>query len=72
MGVMRTKGPMEALRAAQAFAAQKKPREVLLARAPSAVASALWHGCASGLMAQGARVLDAGVCTERSSGMPWD
>jgi hypothetical protein len=31
---------------------------------PSTVASALWHGCAAGLMAQGARVLDAGVCTE--------
>ncbi len=64
MGAMRAKGPVEALRAAQAYAALKKPREVLLARAPSAVASALWHGCASGLMAQGARVLDAGVCTE--------
>lgn len=64
MGAMRAKGPMEALRAAQAYAAQKRPQEVLLARAPSAVAAAIWHGCASGLMAQGARVLDAGVCTE--------
>ncbi len=64
MGAMRAKGPMEALRAAQAYTALKKPREVLLARAPSAVAAAIWHGCASGLMAQGARVLDAGVCTE--------
>lgn len=64
MGAVRVKGPVEALRAAQAYAALKKPREVLLARAPSTVASAVWHGCASGLMAQGARVLDAGVCTE--------
>ena len=61
---MRAKSPGEALRAAQAYAAHKKPREVLLARAPSAVASAIWHGCAAGLMAQGARVLDAGICTE--------
>ena len=56
--------PTEALRFSQAYAAALRPREVLLARTPSAVASAIWHICASGLMAQGVYVLDAGVCTE--------
>ncbi|MGI6239042.1 MAG: sugar phosphate nucleotidyltransferase [Christensenellales bacterium] len=63
-GAMRANTPTEALRIAQAYAAQMKPREALLARAPSAVASAIWHGCAAGLMAQGVRVIDAGICTE--------
>lgn len=56
--------PSDALRCAQACAAALKPRELLLGRAPSAIASAVWHSCAAGLMAQGVRVLDAGVCTE--------
>ncbi|MBQ4090223.1 MAG: NTP transferase domain-containing protein [Clostridia bacterium] len=55
--------PADALKAAQAFAAVLHPREVLLGRSPSATAAALWHSCAAGLMAQGVRVLDAGVCT---------
>lgn len=63
-GTLPVRSPGEALRFAQAYAACRRPREVLLARAPSAVASAIWHGCACGLMAQGAYVLDAGVCTE--------
>jgi mannose-1-phosphate guanylyltransferase/phosphomannomutase len=63
-GVLPVRTPGDALRFAQAYAACRRPREVLLARTPSAVASAIWHGCASGLMAQGVYVLDAGICTE--------
>ena len=63
-GVLPVRTPGEALRFAQAYAACRRPREVLLARTPSAVASAIWHGCACGLMAQGVYVLDAGICTE--------
>ena len=39
-----------------------RPREILIARAPSSVAAAMWHAAASGAMAQGARVIDGGVC----------
>lgn len=56
--------PSDALRCAQACAAALQPREILLGRTPSAIASAVWHICAAGLMAQGVRVLDAGICTE--------
>lgn len=62
-GVIDVHTPGEALRFAEGFAVCRRPREVLLAREPSSVAAAIWHGCACGLMAQGVYVLDAGVCT---------
>ena len=63
-GRLPVQSPSDALRCAQACAAALLPREILLGRTPSAIASAVWHSCAAGLMAQGVRVLDAGVCTE--------
>lgn len=62
-GALPITSPADALRAAQAFAAALRPREVLLGRSPSAAASAAWHSSAAGLMAQGVRVIDAGICT---------
>ncbi|MBQ4089530.1 MAG: NTP transferase domain-containing protein [Clostridia bacterium] len=62
-GALSVASPSDALRAAQAFAAALRPREVLLGRSPSAAAAAAWHSCAAGLMAQGVRVMDAGICT---------
>lgn len=61
-GVLPLGAPAQATRAAQACAAALKPREILLGRTPSAVAGALWHAVAAGLMAQGTQVVDAGVC----------
>ena len=55
--------PADATHAAQAVAAALRPSEVLLARSASAVAPAMWHSAAAGLMAQGVRILDAGICT---------
>ena len=56
--------PGYAVSCAQAYVAVTTPREVLLAHTPEAASSAVWHACAAGLMAQGAQVLDAGVCSE--------
>ena len=39
------------------------PRELLLGRTEGGAASAQWFAAASGALAQGVRVLDAGVCT---------
>ena len=55
-------GPAQAVRAAQALCATLKPRELLLGRMTGGAAGALWHAAASGAMAQGVRVLDAGAC----------
>lgn len=55
--------PAQALRAAQACAAVLEPKELLLGRGASTVADAFWHAVASGAMAQGVQVVDAGVCT---------
>ena len=62
-GSMAVAAPDQAIRAAQAVCAVLKPRELLLGRAPGGRADAQWHAAASGAMAQGARVLDAGECT---------
>ena len=55
--------PDAALRATQAICAVLRPRELLLGRAPGGRADAHWHAAASGALAQGTRVLDAGECT---------
>ncbi len=53
-------GPDHAVRAAQAYAAQMHPQEVLLAHTGSAVAAAMQQACAAGLASQGVQVIDAG------------
>lgn len=63
-GAIFVSSPDEALRAAEACAVCLQPREVLLGRAPSTVAGAIWHSVAASLMAHSASVIDAGVCTE--------
>jgi len=63
-GLLPVSSPSEALNCAQAIAASLRPREVILGRTPSAIASATWHSCAAGLMAQGVIVVDGGICTE--------
>ena len=60
---MSLSSPGQSLRATQAVCAVLKPRELLLGRAPGGRADAQWHAAASGAMAQGVRVLDAGECT---------
>jgi len=62
-GAIRLLSPTQAVRAAQAVASALDPRELLLGRCAGGWAEALWHAAASGAMAQGARVLDGGVCT---------
>ena len=62
-GTLPIGSPAQATRAAQACAAVLKPHELLLGRAPSTVAAAMWHAVAAGAMAQGIQVLDAGVCS---------
>ena len=61
-GALTIRSPGEAARAAQAIVAALRPEELLLGRTDGSVADALWHAAASGIMAQGVRVLDAGVC----------
>ena len=61
-GALALEDPAQAVRAAQALCAAQKPRELLLGRASGGRALALWHAAASGAMAQGTRVLDAGEC----------
>ena len=55
--------PDQAARAAQACAAVLAPKELLLGRGESPVASAMWHAAAAGAMAQGMAVADTGCCT---------
>lgn len=62
-GALPLSSPSQAARAAQACAAALQPREILLGRAASTVADAMWHAAASGIMAQGGQVIDAGECT---------
>ena len=62
-GSLALTSPAQAARAAQACAAVLKSSELLLGRGASSVAAALWHAVASGAMAQGIQILDAGVCT---------
>ena len=62
-GALQIETPSQAARAAQACAAELRAGELLLGRAPSTVAAAMWHAVAAGLMAQGVQLIDAGVCT---------
>ena len=62
-GALEIETPPQAARAAQACAAELRAREILLGRASSTVAAAMWHAVAAGLMAQGVQLIDAGVCT---------
>lgn len=62
-GALMLDNPAQATRAAESCVAEMKPRELLIGRAPSTVAAAMWHAAAAGAMAQGAQVVDAGACT---------
>ena len=62
-GRLPLKNPSQASRIAQAYAASVHPANVLLGRSASSVALSYALSVQSGLMAQGAQVLDAGVCT---------
>ena len=62
-GALRLESPAQATRAAESIVAEMKPRELLIGCAASTVAAAMWHAAAAGAMAQGAQVVDAGVCT---------
>ena len=62
-GRLHLESPSQASRAAEAICAALKPRELLVGRSASAVADAMWHAACSGAMAQGVRILDAGVCS---------
>ena len=62
-GALRLESPAQTTRAAESCVAQMKPRELLIGRAPSSVAAAMWHAASAGAMAQGAQVIDAGVCS---------
>lgn len=62
-GILPAPTPAEALKAALAFAAALQPTEILIGRAHSANAEAMWHSCTSGLMAQGIQVTSIGPCT---------
>ena len=62
-GTFQVENPAHASRAAEAICAEFRPGELLVGRSASAVADAMWHAACSGVMAQGVRILDAGVCT---------
>ena len=62
-GTLPISTPAEAARAAQAVVAAMDPRELVLGHRDAPLAAALWHAAAAGCMAQGAQVLDAGVCS---------
>ena len=62
-GTLGAADPAQVARAAQAGAAAMTPREIVLGRTGSERAEALWHAAASGIMAQGVQVIDAGTVT---------
>jgi len=62
-GVLQLDSPAQATRAAGAVCAAMEPRDMLIGRSGSTIAAALWHAAASGAMAQGVQVVDAGVCS---------
>lgn len=62
-GALSLSAPDGTARAVQSVCAVLKPRELLLGRAEGGTASAQWYAAASGALAQGVRVFDAGVCT---------
>ena len=62
-GALLLESPAQTARAAQSCVAEMKLGELLIGRAGSTVADAMWHAAAAGAMAQGAQVVDAGVCT---------
>lgn len=61
-GALPLSAPDQALRAIQALCAALSPRQLMLGRGGGGAAEALWHAAASGALAQGVNVLDAGVC----------
>lgn len=62
-GTLALSSPSQASRAAQCFIHALQPQELVIGRAPGAVADALWHAAAAGAMAAGVQVVDAGLCT---------
>ena len=62
-GALHLDSPVQATRAAESIVAEMKPRELLIGRAASTVAAAMWHAAAAGAMAHGVQVVDAGVCS---------
>ena len=62
-GTLQAETPAEAARAAQAFVAAVKPREVLVGRADDPDSITQWYAVAAGCMAQGSQVVNAGACT---------
>ncbi len=62
-GALQLDGPAHANRAAEAICAELKPKELLVGRTGSTVAAAMWHAACAGMLAQGVRILDAGVCS---------
>ena len=62
-GALLLSSPAQAVFAAQAIAAQRGARELLLSRSGGANASAYARAVCAGLMAQGIQVLDADICT---------
>lgn len=63
IGTLPADTPAEAARAAQAFVAALKPREMVLGSAGTPLAIALAHAAMSGCLAQGVDVIDIGRCT---------
>lgn len=62
-GALCLESPAQAARAAQSCAVEMKVQELLIGRGPATVAQAMWHAAAAGAMAQGVRLVDAGVCS---------
>ena len=62
-GALAVEGPAEVTRAAQAWVAAMKPREVVMGHTADPAAEADWHAAAAGCMAQGVQVISVGQCT---------
>lgn len=62
-GALALGAPDGTARVMRSVCAVLKPGELLLGRTSDGAASAQWYAAASGALAQGVRVLDAGVCT---------
>lgn len=61
-GALQLDSPSHASRAAEAICVELKVKELLVGRTSSTVAAAMWHAACAGLLAQGIKLLDAGVC----------
>lgn len=62
-GAMELENPLQAATAAQACVCEMKASEIVLGRSSGAASEAFWHTAVAGAMAQGTRVIDAGVCS---------